>query len=61
VERLVVEGRVASGDRVVCLLTASGLKDPAATSVRQGELLTVPTGFDAAVAELRRAGVFPNP
>ena len=61
VERLVADGRIASGDRVVCLLTASGLKDTAATSARQGELLTVPTGFDAAVSELRRVGVFPNP
>jgi threonine synthase len=60
VERLVAEGRIASGDRVVCLFTASGLKDAAATGVRQGELLTVPAGFDAAVWELRRAGVFPD-
>ena len=60
-ERLVAEGRIARGDRVVCLFTASGLKDPEATDARQPELLTLPAGFAAAAAELRRAGVFPDP
>ena len=59
-EQLVAGGRIARGDRVVCLLTASGLKDPAAAGARQGDLVTVPAGFDAAAAELRRAGVFPD-
>jgi len=60
VEELVSEGRIGADHRVVCLFTASGLKDPAATAARQGELLTVPPGFDAAATELRRAGVFPD-
>jgi threonine synthase len=60
-ERLVAEGRIARGDRVVCLFTASGLKHPEATDARQPELLTLPAGFAAAAAELRRAGVFPDP
>jgi threonine synthase len=60
VEQLVASGQISSSDRVVCLLTASGLKDPAATAARQGELLMVPSGLDVAAAALRLAGIFPN-
>ncbi|MBB5055189.1 threonine synthase [Afipia massiliensis] len=60
VEQLASTGRLAAADTVVSLLTASGLKDPAATAKLQGELLTVPSDFDKAAGILRASGIFPS-
>ena len=59
VEQLVRGGRIGPEDSVVSLLTASGLKDPAATAAVQGAMVSVPADFDDAVAILRAAGIFP--
>lgn len=59
VEQLVRGGRIGPEDSVVSLLTASGLKDPAATAALQGAMVSVPADFDDAVAILRAAGIFP--
>lgn len=58
VEQLARAGRIGAQETVVTLLTASGLKDPAATAAVQGGLLPVPAGFDAAVAVLKENGIF---
>jgi threonine synthase len=60
VEQLAQAGHIGAQERVVCLLTASGLKDPASTAERQGNLLVLPAGFNEAVAALKAAGIFPK-
>jgi len=60
VEQLKQAGRLGSDDTVVSLLTASGLKDPAATADRQGDLRVVPAGFNDAIAALQAARIFPQ-
>jgi len=59
VEQLAQAGRIGAQDSVVTLLTASGLKDPAATAAMQGDLLVVPADVDAAIGVLKAAAVFP--
>jgi threonine synthase len=59
VDRLAKSGTLKPDDVVVSLLTAGGLKDPAATALVQDELFTVPAGVDDAIAKLRSAGIFP--
>lgn len=61
VEQLKQGGRLGNDDTVVTLLTASGLKDPAASAARQGELLAMPADFNDAIAALRAARIFPRP
>lgn len=60
VEQLARTGRLGKDDTVVSLLTASGLKDPAATAKIQGELITVPSDFAKAADILKAAEIFPN-
>ncbi|MDB5655970.1 MAG: L-threonine synthase [Tardiphaga sp.] len=60
VEQLAQAGRIGAEDTVVSLLTASGLKDPAATTALQSEMLAVPANFHDAVAVLKAARIFPQ-
>jgi threonine synthase len=60
IEQLAQAGRLDADVTVVSLLTASGLKDPAATAALQGEMVAVPTNFDDAVAALKAARIFPQ-
>ena len=60
VEQLAQAGRLGRDDTVVSLLTASGLKDPATTADRQGDLLVVPPDLGEAIALLQDAGIFPR-
>jgi threonine synthase len=60
IEQLAQAGRLGADDIVVSLLTASGLKDPAATAAQQGEMVAVPANFDDAVAALKAARIFPQ-
>jgi threonine synthase len=60
VEQLVRTGELRSDDVVVTLLTASGLKDPAATAALQGDLVTVSGDPAAAIGRLVQAGIFPS-
>lgn len=50
-------GDIKESDRVVALLTASGLKDPEATASMQGELVTVKGDPDSVFAELTAAKI----
>ncbi len=52
-------GTIAATDKVVALLTASGLKDPGATSTRQGDLMAVPGDVDATFAMLEKMNLAP--
>jgi threonine synthase len=54
------QGQIGPDEKVVVLLTASGLKDPGATADVLGEMLTVPGDVDAAFARMRSAGAFPG-
>jgi threonine synthase len=60
IEQLRNSGQIESTDKVVALLTASGLKDPAATSAVQGDLLMIPGEVDAALAVLRKMKLIPE-
>jgi threonine synthase len=60
IEQLRNSGQIESTDKVVALLTASGLKDPAATSAVQGDLLMIPGEPDAALAMLRKMTLIPE-
>jgi threonine synthase len=53
-------GQIRRSDQVVILLTASGLKDPAATNAVQNAPLLVTGGTEAAISMLRDANVFPT-
>jgi threonine synthase len=59
VAQLRASGEIKASDRVVALLTASGLKDPCATASMQGELLTVQGDPDTVFAELAAAKIVP--
>lgn len=59
VQKLKERGIIGAGDAVVTLLTASGLKDTAATAKYQGEMIIVPANFDEAVRELVKRNIFP--
>jgi threonine synthase len=54
------DGTIAATDKVVALLTASGLKDPGATAALQGEVLTIPGHVDRAFAQLRAMKLIPQ-
>ncbi|MSO44209.1 MAG: threonine synthase [Thermoleophilia bacterium] len=41
-------GRFAGGERVVCVLTGNGLKDPDTALARSGEVITIPAEYAAA-------------
>ena len=60
VEQLARTGRLGKDETVVSLLTASGLKDPAATARTQGELISVPSDFAKAAAILKASNIFPK-
>ena len=60
VEQLASSGRLGERDRVVALLTASGLKDPATTASLQKDLLAVPADLNDALAILKSADIFPR-
>ena len=51
---------IGPNDQVVVLLTASGLKDPAATERFLPETTTVPANIAAAVDVLKSEGIFPK-
>lgn len=53
VAQLRAAGAIAANDRVVALLTASGLKDPAATAAAQGELPAAGGDAAAVLAQLK--------
>ena len=59
VEALRTRGSIRATDKVVMLLTASGLKDPAASDAVLPPPLVVSGGKSEAIAMLRDAGVFP--
>ncbi len=52
-EQLRTRGDIKSTDTVVALLTASGLKDTAATAAMQGDLLPMPKGRGQVIAMLK--------
>jgi threonine synthase len=60
VEQLARAGSIAASETVVALLTASGLKDPAATALHQDDLILVPANINEAIAVLKAADVFPR-
>jgi threonine synthase len=60
VEQLAAAGRLGEHESIVTLLTASGLKDPATTAGRQGEMLVLPADINDAIAALTAAGIFPH-
>ncbi len=60
IEQLRNSGQITSSDKVVALLTASGLKDAAATSAVQGDLLMLPGEVDAAFAVLGKMKLIPD-
>lgn len=59
-EQLAKSGHLGVDETVVSLLTASGLKDPAATAKWQSELVTVPSNLEDAIAVLTAAEIFPG-
>jgi threonine synthase len=61
IETLRAQGDIGPSDRVVALLTASGLKDPDATAAGQSDLLIVPADVDGAFKALRQAGIMKVP
>jgi threonine synthase len=60
VSALCTQGRIARGETVAVVLTASGLKDPGTTESVLGETLSVPGDVEAAFARLRDIGAFPR-
>jgi threonine synthase len=60
VEQLARAGSIGANQTVVALLTASGLKDPAATALQQGDPIVVPANIDDAISVLKAADVFPR-
>jgi threonine synthase len=60
VEQLSRAGSIGVNETVVALLTASGLKDPAATALQQDDLIVVPANINEAIAVLKAADVFPR-
>jgi threonine synthase len=60
IAKLRAEGQIAASDKVVALLTASGLKDPAATAAVQGDLPTFPGDVKSALAKLRAMNLIPG-
>jgi threonine synthase len=60
VEQLARAGRIVAHQTVVALLTASGLKDPAATAALQSDLQVLPADIGEAIAALKTAGIFPH-
>jgi threonine synthase len=53
IEQLRARGDISSGETVVALLTASGLKDTAATAAVQGDLPPVPNNGGEVLAMLK--------
>lgn len=60
VEQLARSGRIEKHHRVVSLLTASGLKDPATAAAAQGDMIQLPAGIGEAIAALKAADIFPG-
>jgi threonine synthase len=59
VAQLKNSGDIKSTDRVIALLTASGLKDPDATASVQDDLLTVSGDVDAVFSRLKAMNIIP--
>ena len=59
VAQLKNSGDIKSTDRVIALLTASGLKDPDATASVQDDLLTVSGDVDAVFSQLKAMNLIP--
>jgi threonine synthase len=59
VAQLKNSGDIKSTDRVIALLTASGLKDPDATASVQDDLLTVSGDVDAVFSRLKAMNLIP--
>lgn len=60
VEQLKRSNQIKSGDTVVSLLTASGLKDPSTIDSIQPEMIALPANFQDAVALLKERDIFPR-
>ena len=60
IEKFRSDGEIAENDKVVTLLTASGLKDPAATAAVQGDLQMIPGDLNAAIAIFREMKLITN-
>jgi threonine synthase len=60
VEQLTQAGSISAQQTVVALLTASGLKDPAATAALQSDLQVLPADIGQAIAALKATGIFPH-
>ena len=59
ISQLRASGEIKESDRVVALLTASGLKDPDATASMQGELLSVSGAPASVFSQLKAAKLVP--
>ncbi|MGP9812715.1 pyridoxal-phosphate dependent enzyme [Rhodopseudomonas sp. NSM] len=59
VDQLHRAGTITRDQRVVTLLTASGLKDPGTAASAQGDVLALPGNIEDAIAVLRNEGIFP--
>jgi threonine synthase len=57
VRMLVAQGRIAPGDRVVCILTGSGLKDLGAARRRLAQPATVPLDRDALASHIQSSNI----
>jgi threonine synthase len=60
IEQLRTGGQIAANDKVVTLLTASGLKDPAATAAVQDDLQMIPGEVNSAIAIFRKMKLIPH-
>lgn len=60
VEKMKGTGLLKSGDSVVTLLTASGLKDTATTAKYQGEQIVLPANLETSIRTLTERGIFPG-
>jgi len=60
VEQLRARNEIGSSDTVVALLTASGLKDTAASAAMQGDLIPVPPDLDSARTILEHINEMPD-
>ncbi len=59
-ETLRASGKIKDRDSVVCLLTASGLKDPATAEAALPAKISVSADLTEARATLRDVGLFPG-
>ena len=60
VAQLKAAGHIKAADKVVALLTASGLKDPSTIDSILPEMIALPASFQDAVAMLKERDIFPR-